>query len=723
MNKSIFISIVAALSCFSLQASAQLSEKDSLRLDSIEAALTDSLKQVEVNASNIVHLRDKDVIYITREMRKGSYNTGELLGKVPGMTYNNLTKELRYQGQTKILILVDSLEYNEKYIKNLHHIRFNKIEIIPNPKGKYANYDIIINLCRNEKYEGWEIEGEYSLVLSPGDRNMLNTPFDHAEWYPAWTYTRNKWNFYANYYGKFDQEGTDILSTTQYLLNNYTEEVIKNPDVTRNQKTHDRFHGVNVASDYQFNKHNSVSISYRYMWSDNDKSKPETVVRSDLYGNVQDTIGSTSFSTDRWNYHQFASFYRGGKGAWNYSASLNYNRLTSNTTYNLKKTSGYETTDNRWSRMDHTYGKAEVNRRFLQEKIYWAIGYDDLWKHYKQQRTETHESLTDYTLKQSTVWTYGNFNVTEKASLSVLASITTNKTKGDEAKDRYLSWRGDLTYYQKMKAEQWLRLNYSCSVSNPDLNKVTSYGQFSDSLTWSGGNPQLRSSVSHWARLQYYFLKCLAISVEDTYQPRTFDNITTLEYGELQNGMEGYYAATMPQNAKWNKASINIDFTKQIGNLTLSANASFWRVGGKYNSFKHYVNGCQYAAEIQYYIEKWQLSPLINYSGGSNQGGWAQGYSKKNYDWLYLVLTKYLCKQRLQILFLYTVPVHLTSGRDMYVIDTPATFSHVVNSNFNYNVNNHVELVIRFNFGGGKSVRQYNREMSEEKLNDNHQYY
>ncbi len=673
------------------------------------------MEQLEVNASNIVHLQDKDVIYITKEMRKGSYDTAELLGKIPGMAYDKATDRLRYQGQTKILLLIDSLKYSAYYTKHLHHMRFDKIEVIPNPQGKYSGYDVVINLCRKEKYQGYENQGRGMSNLSPGSRNMLGRSLGHGDWRQTFTYTHNKWNFYTDYFGSFSQDGVNTLYYRRYLSNNYAEEVIKNPDGTRNQKEHYRTHGITAATDYQFDKHNSISLTYQYLWNNTDNNQPQTIVRSDLDGNVQDTIGSTLFSMQKWQRHSLAGFYRGGVGAWNYTASINYNKETTETGYDVEKTSGYQTIDNRWSEMNQTLAKAEVNRRFLKEKIYWSFGYNNFWKSYTQKRAETRENLSNYALKQSTVWTYGSYNFTNKANLGINASITTNKTKGDQAKDRYLSWAGSLTYYQRMKHEQWLRVNYSCGVSNPDLSRVTSYGQFSDSLTWYGGNPQLRSSVSHYARIQYYFLKCLSISVADSYKPRTFTNITTLEYGVLQNGLEGYYTAIMPQNAKSNQASVKLDLTKHINKLSFSANASYWRSSGKYNDFKHSINGGQCTAWVQYTIEKWQLTPLIHYNCDINRGAWAQGYSKREYDNLWIEFTKYLFHKKLSIWCLYILPVHLIKGNKISVSDTPAKYSHIVYTNINKRESHHIEILIKYYLYGGKSIRQYNREMSEER--------
>ncbi|MCD8302161.1 MAG: carboxypeptidase-like regulatory domain-containing protein [Prevotellaceae bacterium] len=252
------------------------------------------MDQVEVNASNIVHLQDKDVIYITREMRKGSYDTGELLGQIPGMTYNKATKELRYEGQEKILILVDSLKMDAAYVKDLHHLRFDKIKIIPFPQGKYSGYDVLINLHRKENYQGYENSGGGLANFFPGGRNMKDKAFSDGQWNQSLTFTQNKWNFYVRYLGIFEQWEENNLSTTEYPLNNYVEEVIDNPDGIRNKKFHGRTHDLTSSMDYQFNKHNSLSISYLYHWQSMDECFRNTIVRSDLEGNVRDTIRSNS---------------------------------------------------------------------------------------------------------------------------------------------------------------------------------------------------------------------------------------------------------------------------------------------------------------------------------------------------------------------------------------------------------------------------------------------
>ena len=39
---------------------------------------------------------------------------------------------------------------------NLQHIRFDRMEIVHNPTGKYQGYDVLINFHTKENYEGYE---------------------------------------------------------------------------------------------------------------------------------------------------------------------------------------------------------------------------------------------------------------------------------------------------------------------------------------------------------------------------------------------------------------------------------------------------------------------------------------------------------------------------------------------------------------------------------------
>lgn len=219
------------------------------------------LAEVVVIGDSIFHYPDKDVYRITKHMRKGSYNTAQMLDKVPGISYNYATKSLSYLGDKNIIILVDSVEKDAEYIKNLRHIRFSKVEVIQNPKGKYESYDAIINLRRKTDYEGYENNLFGDVVFYPSDRNGKGKSFGNTEWSESFTYTKNKWNAMLYYYGDFNQGERNTFLTRRYLTNDYMETVVANADNSHNQGYMGRENTVGVSVDYQFNKRNSISLA------------------------------------------------------------------------------------------------------------------------------------------------------------------------------------------------------------------------------------------------------------------------------------------------------------------------------------------------------------------------------------------------------------------------------------------------------------------------------
>ena len=109
------------------------------------------LKEVIVKGSNVTHYPDKDVWKITDEMRKNTFDSYDILKKIPGMFYDEILNTLSYNGLKKILILKDGMEKGNSHIGHLANIRFNNVEIYHSPTGRYSNYEIVIN------FTGWDM--------------------------------------------------------------------------------------------------------------------------------------------------------------------------------------------------------------------------------------------------------------------------------------------------------------------------------------------------------------------------------------------------------------------------------------------------------------------------------------------------------------------------------------------------------------------------------------
>ena len=140
MRKIIRFELVALLAAMSLTTRAQ--EMDTLKVQNDSVVWNESLKEVSVVASSIRTEDDRTMAFITKEMRRGARNTAQMLGNIRGLTWNAVDNSVEYNGKRNIIVLVDSLEKGYSYVMNLHHVKFEKVEIIDQPKGKYHPHGI-----------------------------------------------------------------------------------------------------------------------------------------------------------------------------------------------------------------------------------------------------------------------------------------------------------------------------------------------------------------------------------------------------------------------------------------------------------------------------------------------------------------------------------------------------------------------------------------------------
>ena len=71
-------------------------------------------------------------------------------------------------------------------------------------------------------------------------------------------------------------------------------------------------------------------------------------------------------------------------------------------------------------------------------------------------------------------------------------------------------------------------------------------------------------------------------------------------------------------------------------------------------------------------------------------------------------------KDRFEVTLNLRTMFHFTNCTKHTYIDSPAMFAHSYDNNYNRQTNNLV-LHLRYRFAGGKSVRQFKKEMADEK--------
>ncbi|MCD8301945.1 MAG: hypothetical protein LUC44_02875 [Prevotellaceae bacterium] len=672
------------------------------------------LNEVKVQGLDVEHHGDRDVIYISDEMREGAVNTGDLLGKLQGFNYDRGRQKLSYYGKENIMVLADSLEKDLDYVTNLHHLRWNKLDVIPFPKGRYEGYDVLVNLHTREDYRGYDNNGWGHSNLIFGNHNMKNHVLGEGRWGESFTYTFNQWNFSVDYKGHFVQMDDDIRSKTEYPQNDYTEEVIANPDGSRNTRQYMRNHTLTTSLDHKFNTRSSIAFTYTLDWLSEDSISGQTMTRADLAGNPKDTVGLNSMYGEKGHSHTIAAFYRGGTGAWNYTADLQYNHEQYDDDYWLNRTSGFHTAEYLHWQHDNTLAKAELNRRFIGEKLYVALSYEHMWTHYQQLRQTTRERLTDYYLKQNTAKASLAYDISRRTAIAAALSVTRNSSTCAALCDRYLTWRGNFALTHHTKKNNIYHLTYTSETDNPKLWQVTSYTYLTDTLRLTEGNPLLHTSVSHTVQLDYRGHKGMGIWISETTSPRSFTEITALRQGE-----QGYYAATKPQDQKYNLFETGISFTKKWSRFHFYCELIYFQETGRYRldevTQSHKVSHFE-----SNWFSSWDMKKVaktrftVAYNNDRFLSACAQGTGKQHFDQLWAELSKNYLHDKLHVSVLYIIPLHFISGYNNTLWESPAYTEWRSQRDMGRRTSNSLRLQISYSLNGGKVVKSYRRRKSND---------
>ena len=196
---------------------------------------------------------------VTKDMRRDVKEAGELLGKLPGVYYNPLSKEVRYLFSKNIVILVDSIPKDQEYIKRLRPYRFDHITIVNNPTGQYDGYDAIINFHTRPDYDGYESNGIAQISVVPDGRNGDGQDFKKHALNLDFTYTNRKVTVSA--FGGYvsDRNGTSSRYVNNYKLNDLVETTLARPmrDPADRSKSFEAAAHLSVS--YEINQNNSIS--------------------------------------------------------------------------------------------------------------------------------------------------------------------------------------------------------------------------------------------------------------------------------------------------------------------------------------------------------------------------------------------------------------------------------------------------------------------------------
>lgn len=662
-----------------------------------------TLDTLVVSGNNITQYGDRDVIRITRSMRKGAYNTAELLGRVPGMYWNQETQELNYLGSTKVLILVDSLEKDDSYVKKSYHLRFDKIDVIQNPHGKYEGYDVLINLHTKEDYEGYEDNlGEEIRILPTNAHDGLHLLNQWAD--NTFTYTKNKWNVVANYSFNLTQDGFSRIDETYVYHANGLQERTVEP---RYNRSHKRNHRVSLCSDYQVNKSHSLSFVYKYEPMLESERGQKNVERTWLGTGAVDTVFQETRHHDHEATHAIGVFYRGRAKGWGFTYDFNYRFRQNRPDMALDQSSGFAYDYHYDNTMDYVWTKSEVNKKFIDGKFYVSGGHNYTWKGYRQKERIANVLLSRYVTVRHDTWAYLSYNFTDNTQLAAGFSADHNRTENFAGNSHNLDCKFSGMFYQRLSKNAFMRANYRYGSSYPSLSQVTHHGEYTDSLRWRVGNPMLKASRSQYGNVQLNLLNEYTLSFGFWLAPNLIDWVSM--QGE---GPDGKHVISCPVNSRFFQWDASFWFRKNIKAFSMAVSATYKKQRAQWNGINYSNDGLTGYASVGYSHDKSGFSAGLGYENYCPGLADAQGTSTQYMDYFRLYAAKRLFKGNMRVSVNWNMPISFCSSKRTTWSSSDAMYysrtEHLANTA------NSIYIVVNYRIMGGKSIRHYRRTIKEE---------
>lgn len=607
-------------------------------------------------------------------------------------------------GSKNIVILLDSIERDADYIKNMRNYRFDRIDIIYQPTGKYEGYDAIINLHQRENYEGYE--GNVEAFANSKPQSRIGTPLSvtTGRGGASFTKTTNKWNYVVSVNGEWTQTGNSLTTSSLYPLNNIRENTIVTDKRPTNEKII-RSTSAMAAVDYQMNKNHSFSFMWNMQVGGADHwDKNNTIVTDLLTGTSHNAVFSSRFKDRGMLSNTFSLYYRGKSHGWSYNVNGSYYHMSRKNYNQESRSSGFVMEDNRRKTTDFAWGGGNISRISPNHKWMFSASNYLYYTNYTETRIGG-SFLTNSKNWQNKTILSAQFIPDKKWSLAAKGGVEIRNNSSDgEKKVHFTPILGASASYS---ANQNLafRLNYTTTVTPPTLSQQQNYGQFTDSLIWQQGNPLIAPTSTHDVQLYASLFRFLNMSLRYNYSHNAIWNMATTGDGLRPDGLTGPYVNYTWNNYNAHLLQFNISLYKSFGkhwDASMSAKGSWHRVkaqAGQHSSFCPYVQlyGSYYLNSLRmvlsYYIEKKPYITPQQFSMDTSDA-WALAILKTFKDW--------------EITVLYFLPLHFTDGKIHDTFNSaPLKIESLQNDRFRND--NAIQLTITYRFQGGKSVRKYNR--------------
>lgn len=677
------------------------------------------MEEILVSGSTTEFAIDKEVQLVTKQMRTGTANTSDLLDRMKGVAYDRYNNAIKIDGDDHIILLVNGIEKNQEYIKNLSPDRLKEIEIIRNPSGRYAleGYSAIINVILKGGYRGTEVYAEDMGMFDIDTKEQNYLPINNLSL--TYNYTYDKLNLYARVSKNYSAVDASIESSQESNHTYLTEN--KPINQGSNGATDNLLNNYTVGVDYYINP--KQTISYETNIGAFPSSRQITYhdytvtqyINGDAVNNYQSYNVNSSRTSDLSN-SLFYIYKIDNKTQLN--ADFAHLRYTDNYLNSISQSDGFERHETGVNKKDYTKFYLELNYD-INEKSSIMAGYGNTWRQLQNNYVTTMQlppldfmnDTTSFSLTETRhkLYAYYSLRMSDKIRFKIGAATEYSHPKAGELNQTYIIYQPHLDFDIVAHKSLDIKVKYRASSEYPSIKESTPFTHMIDPYTMEKGNPNLEPELTNSVSVKFRFMNGL-LSLEPYYD---FSNnkinrtISSLNSNVLEYSFDNVGKYT----SQGIKGDITIPLLKQ--QLIIQSGFDFFKSSITYNEKTNNIKDWAMNTQILYIAKKHNTVAGLNYQKGIKKLITAQGYDYYNTDYWMLFVQQPLLKNKMTIMLGYMLPI------DLGVIYEQGSYidTDIYKASTTYDISmlkNMLSVRLTYRFSKGKETRMIDKDLDLE---------
>ncbi len=663
---------------------------------------------------------DKDVHVITEQQKKGASDTKDVLDRISGVTYDRYQGTISVDNDKNILILVNGVEKDQEYIKNLAPDRLLRVEIVRDPGGRYGleGYSAIVNVILRNDYKGTEIFFQEQPIFDVDPKNIKDVLLINDA-YLSYNYTHNKLNLYGsvrsgrnNFPISISAQSSynDSLSISEYPANNNPNSIIN----SYNQN-------YTLGFDYTFKPGQIISFE------SNLNALPLSSENNSFQNNSDIYIADTLFKS----YNYITSTSSKTLNSYNslfYIAKLkNDNELNINLTYNNYKqdyntsslqSSFYDREENGTNKRQSTRFNAEFTHPFS-SKFTVQFGYGNTWRSLNNNfnidqtnltdnskfTTESNFNLTDFRHK---VYTYFSWKQSQKFGVKFGVAGESSSPESDGVKFNYFIYQPllDITYVAGKNFNA--KFKYRADSDYPSISDVNPFVSQVNPFSVSKGNPLIKPTIVHRLSLRANILQGLA-SVEPYY---FYSNNYITQTGSFRE--DGLFEFNTANVDKYEKKGFKFNFVVPFSKKIILQNGlNMFNNNIEHENITNNFNDWSASSKLIFIMDSINTVAGLIYQKENIKHINGLGYQKGNIDYWMVFVQKQIFKKKGSLMLGYFLPLDLGVSYDQGGMQSAPGFSSQNFVDITL-VKNMFLIEFSYRFSKGKTVRKTEKEIEKE---------